>query len=76
MTDRYKGLVVRLEGNLRDDDAEASVMQAIRAIRFVADVQPIMADPGDWITAENVRSDMRKRVLAALDPPFFAQDGL
>ena len=69
MTDRYKGLVVILEQDMRSDDTEASVIQAIRALRFVHDVQPIMADHGDWIIEQRVRDEIYHRVLYALRSP-------
>jgi len=43
MTTRYSGLQVTLKQNMRDDDAE-ELIAAIRMLRHVVDVRPIIAD--------------------------------
>lgn len=48
MTDRFKGLVVTLDHDIREDDARA-VMDAIRLHRFVVDVRGVVADMDDHI---------------------------
>ena len=51
MTDRYSALTVTLEHDLRDDDAQA-LINAIKQLRFVLDVQPHTADPMEQSVAE------------------------
>lgn len=43
MTDRLSGFQVTMRTDVRDDDAEA-VISAIRMIKGVADVRPILAE--------------------------------
>jgi hypothetical protein len=55
VTDRHAGYIVILDKDIREDDAEESVLTALRMIRGVADVQPVGADPATLIAA--VRRD-------------------
>ena len=68
MTDRLKGLVVMFDGDIREDDAE-SIINAIRMVKYVKAVEPLMANPGDWVTAEKTRKEIEDRVLAVLRMP-------
>ena len=43
MPTRFSGLQVTFKTNMRDDDAEA-LIDAIRQLRHVVDVRPIVAD--------------------------------
>jgi hypothetical protein len=43
MTDRHAGYVVTLADDIREDDAEDGVLTAIRMIRGVVSVQPVMS---------------------------------
>lgn len=43
MTDRHAGYVVVLANNVREDDAEEGVLNAIRMIKGVISVEPIIA---------------------------------
>lgn len=43
MTDRHAGYIVTLANDIREDAAEA-IINALRMIRGVADVTPIVAD--------------------------------
>ena len=45
MTDRHTGYLVTLTRDIREDDAEEGVLNAIRMIRGVMDVRPITAEP-------------------------------
>ena len=45
MTDRHAAYIVILAEDIREDDAEDSVLAALRMIRGVASVEPVAADP-------------------------------
>jgi hypothetical protein len=60
MSERYKGFVVTLDADIREDDAEGLV-NAIRHIRGVASVEPVRADiAGDSMIRSRVRLEMVK----------------
>ncbi len=61
MTDRVKGFIVTLEEDARIDHIEV-VMQSIRLIRGVADVQPSISDSSDHINQMRVKSDLRNKL--------------
>ncbi len=66
MTDRFKGLVVVLEHNLREDDAKP-LMDAISLLAGVQSVSPLPADGVDDLVVERrVRADLERRLYAAL----------
>jgi hypothetical protein len=44
MTDRHAAYIVVLEDDIRDDDAGESVLIALRMIKGVASVEPVIAD--------------------------------
>jgi hypothetical protein len=48
VTDRHSGYVVALASDIRDDDAEA-IINALRMVRGVISVEPVMADIQSWI---------------------------
>jgi hypothetical protein len=64
MTDRHAGYVVTLAKDIRDDDAEESVLVAIRMIKGVVSVKPVVADIGMHITRERRDSDWRAALYA------------
>jgi len=68
MTDRYNALTVVLDRDIRDDDAEA-ILTAIRMVRGVMSVDPIVSDPSSWVAEMRIRSAFRKALFAALDNP-------
>ncbi len=43
MTDRHSGYVITLDHDIREDDAE-QVIAALRLIRGVVDVRPVVSD--------------------------------
>lgn len=65
MTDRLIGLVVGFKKPIREDDAEA-VMNAIRLLRPVGAVTPMMDEPRDWINRESVRRELEEKLREAL----------
>lgn len=66
MTDRHSGYIVILDRDIREDDAEESVIAALRMIRGVADVKPILADPGAATLAVSRRDLQWHRALLDL----------
>lgn len=44
MTDRHAGYIVVLAEDVREDDAEEGVLNALRMIKGVASVEPVLAD--------------------------------
>lgn len=65
MTDRHHGYVVTLAADLRADDAEP-VITALRQIRGVVAVEPIVADTMTHVALARARTDLGTRVLSAL----------
>jgi hypothetical protein len=61
MTDRVKGFVVTLEQDVRIDDIEP-MLQAIRYMRGVANVEPSIADSSDWINQQRIKNDLRGKL--------------
>ncbi len=57
MTDRVKGITISLEQDVRTDDIEP-ILNAIRQIRGVADVDIIHTDMNDWLARSRVRSEL------------------
>ncbi len=60
MTDRHAGYIVVLAENIREDDAAEGILNAIRMIRGVLSVQPVLAgDKGQAVLA--IRRDVHWR---------------
>jgi hypothetical protein len=67
MTDRIQGFIVVLDSEYRTDDAEA-ILEAIRMIKGVLDVQPAPAlRPNDYITRKQVEHELRTKLYKALE---------
>ncbi len=67
MTDRFYALTVILEKDIRDDDAEPMI-NAIKMIKGVQDVQPHIADPSVWMAQERARRDLGEKLWHVLYP--------
>lgn len=65
MTDRYNAFTVVLDRDIRDDDAE-SIITAIRMVRGVLSVDPVVADTASWVAENRVRRDIETRIYKAL----------
>ena len=65
MTDRFKGVWVAFEQDMRDDEAQP-IIDAIRCLRGVADVQGNVANSDDWINRVRVRDELGKKLWNAL----------
>ena len=67
MTDRYNALVVVLEENIRNDDAEP-IINAIRHIKGVIDVKGNVSDPDSWIAYSKARNDLVQKIWEIFYP--------
>ncbi len=66
MTDRLNALIVILEHDIREDDAEP-IINAIQQLRGVLQVEPHVADSiGDAAAEARVRSELTKKLFAVL----------
>lgn len=61
MTDRHAGYVVTLESPLREDDAQAT-LDAIRMIKGVLSVEPIVSSPEVMAGAARARDEFRQKL--------------
>jgi hypothetical protein len=66
MTDRHAGYIVTLGHDIREDDAEATVT-ALRQIKGVLNVTPLVADAEHHIAQQRAYFNIRNRVLGALE---------
>ena len=62
MTDRVKGFTVTLVKDIRIDDVEV-IMQAIRMIRGIADVEPSISNSEDYMNRQMVKHELREKFL-------------
>jgi len=62
MTDRHAGYVVILDQNIREDDAEF-ILNAIRMIKGVADVKPVVASAEQQIAEGRAHMKMREKLI-------------
>lgn len=67
MTDRLAGFIVTLEKPIREDDAEAT-LAAIRMIRGVVSVDPVVADPMHHMAISAARHDIGRQLWKVLYP--------
>lgn len=65
MTDRLAGFIVTLEQDVRVDDAEAT-LSAVRQIKGVISVQPVVADVALAMAEERARMEITSKVYEAL----------
>ena len=63
MSDRFKGVYVAFEEDVKDEDAESTI-EAIKHIRGVAGVTPEVLDNStDWMARMRVKSELRDKIL-------------
>ncbi len=67
MTDRFHSLTVILEKDMRDDDCE-SLINAIKMLRGVIKVNPIVSDPTSWMAEERARRELGQKLLEIVFP--------
>ncbi len=65
MTAHLKGLTVCFEDDIREDDAQA-VIAAIKMVKGVADVVPLVSSPQDWLARVRVRGELSNQILDVL----------
>lgn len=65
MTDRFKGVVVTFDRDIRSDDAEA-IIHAIEMIKNVADVQPSVWDSTDLMNRMRIRREIEAKLWKVL----------
>lgn len=72
MTDRHAGYVVVLEENIREDDAAATIT-ALRMVKGVVDVRPVVGDLDLAIASSRVderwRRALRNLANGRTEPP-------
>lgn len=67
MTDRLKGVSVTFTDDIREDDAKA-IVAAIRQLRGVCDVGPILADYSDAMARQRVRRELGQQLMGVIYP--------
>lgn len=61
MTDRLKGVLVTFDHDIREDDAE-QIIAAIKMIKCVADVRPLVSNVEDEMARIRVDREWRKKL--------------
>jgi hypothetical protein len=67
MTDRLKGVIVTFKEDIREDDAEA-VLTAIKMVKGVLSVKPLVSDWEQHIAEERVRQELHKKLFDVIYP--------
>lgn len=67
MSDRFISLTVILENPMRADDLQPTI-DAIRQLRGVMDVTPIVIDPQTYWAQERARRDLVTKLYEVLQP--------
>jgi hypothetical protein len=65
MTDRYKGFIVHLDKDLRDDDCEEIII-ALKNIKHVANVKPLISTDKDDIAYDRGRREIISKIYEIL----------
>jgi hypothetical protein len=66
VTDRHCGYTVVLDREVREDDSE-HIINAIKMIRGVLDVTPVVSDVEHHIARRHTLQEMRKKLWDALE---------
>ncbi len=69
MTDRYKGFIVHLDKEIRNDDAEI-ILIALRTIKHVSNVKPLIASADDSIAYLRGRQEIITKMYDLLTAEF------
>lgn len=67
MTDRLKGVFVTFDRDIREDDAE-HILNAIRMVKHVVDVQPLVSDHVDEMARSRVDQEWREKLWELMEP--------
>jgi len=73
MTDRIQGFAVTLNHDMREDDVE-HVVNALKMVKGVAAVEPVIGDIRDAMARDRVRSDVHTRIFVAVHRIFKEAD--
>jgi hypothetical protein len=65
MTDRFHSLIVVLEKDIREDDAQ-NIMAAIQMVKGVLSVEGLVADPTSLMAYTRARMDLHQKLFDAL----------
>lgn len=66
MTDRHAAYLITLDHDTRSDDAEAT-LTALRMVRGVLDVQPVLTDLDQQIAQTRADNEWRNRIYKMLE---------
>ncbi len=70
MTDRYKGFLITLDREFRDDDAEP-IINALKMIRGVHSVQPYVKNMEDYMSEVKAFSDAGLKMIEFIRKDIF-----
>lgn len=65
MTDRYKGFIVHLDKDIREDDCE-EIITALRMVKRVREVEPLISTLDDAIAYERGKAEALQGVAQYL----------
>lgn len=65
MTDRYKGFIVHLDKDIREDDCE-EIITALRMVKRVREVEPLISKLDDAIAYERGKAEALQGVAQYL----------
>jgi len=66
MTERFSGLVVILEDDIREDDAQP-LIRAIAQLRGVMEVRPVTSRPGlEMVLRERLHTRLLERIMQVM----------
>lgn len=68
MTDRYKGFLITLDKEIRNDDAEP-ILNALKMIKGVQIVKPYINKAEDWMMYEKGVMDTKMELFQFLKKP-------
>lgn len=67
MTDRHAGYVVTLEHDVRDDNAERSVITALMMVKGVISVEPVVASVDIQVAQARARVEFARELSGTLE---------
>lgn len=65
--DRHSGYIVVLDRDIREDDAQESILVALRMLKGVISVQPIVSDPHAAVAEMRIRHQLRGAIMETLN---------
>lgn len=67
MTDRTNILTVALDHEMREDDVQC-VIDAIKMIKYVSDVEINVSEPTEWFALQKARLEVRDKLWDVIYP--------